>query len=163
ESHDGPTNNTPATGQSINASLLPLPKTARRGAVLGQTDASTSTSTVFLADFESGTNAFVVGSESNNLWHRSTGRGAQSGPSTTSSFYCGKGEGPSGGGSYNNTTSPGGTRSQGTNTSPSIALPAGQLSLDFNYVLQTQGSTGADLAVLEIKRSTSSTWTTLAS
>src|SRR5262245_56600410 len=52
----------------------------------------------------------------------------------------------------------------GTITSPNITLPSGGLfTLDFNYLLQTQGSTTLDLAKLFIKPTTSSTWTELAS
>jgi hypothetical protein len=43
-------------------------------------------------------------------------------------------------------------------------LPAGgQITVDFNYLLQTQGSTTGDLAQLQIKPTAGSTWTTLAS
>jgi hypothetical protein len=159
ENNDGAPNNTPGTAQNLDASFTPLVNGATRGAVVGQTDATAPTTTVFLADFESGTgnNAWTISNGKTGLWHLSTGRGTQAGHTATHSSYFGKGETANGGGNYQ-----GGTRS-GTITSPAIALPAGQLTLGFNYVLRTQGSTTKDLARLQIKPTASSTWTTLAS
>src|SRR5262249_49770778 len=150
--------NSPATAQNIDGSFIPLVKGATRGAVIGSTDSTTPTTQVYLANFESGDQGFVVANGKTGLWHLSTGRGSQAGHSATHSFYFGTKEKASGGGTYN------GGSSAGTLTSPNIALPAGgQLSLGFNYVLQTQGSTSFDFAQLQIKPTTSSTWTTLAS
>jgi hypothetical protein len=178
ENHDGATDNTRATAQSLEPSFLPLNSAVTqvpaagspgRGAVLGRTEIATTT--VFSADFESGTDGFTVdnspplSSYSPGLWHLSTGRGSQPGHSANHSFYYGTGEGPDGGGNYN-TFDPTfffPTANTGTITSPSIALPGqGILNIDFNYVLQTEGSSFFDSAQLQVKPVTGTNWTTLA-
>src|SRR4030095_15789260 len=108
------------------------------------------------------------------MWHQSSGHKLESGHSSTLSMYFGAGE------KYQ-TKGRGGTETftkgnyevkskgkvvpqSGTLTSPVIILPAGgRTTLDFNYILQTQGSSDGDLAQLQIKPTTGSTWTTLKS
>jgi subtilisin family serine protease len=168
ESHDGP----PGTIQNIDASFIPLLKGATRGAVLGQTDASDPTQPVFSANFDSGIDGFVA----SGLWHRSNGHRFEGGHSPEYSMYFGAGEKYVQKGNRPVTFTEGtyevikkgknggAQSSTGTLTSPNINLPAGgQLTLDFNYLLQTQGSTTLDLARLQIKPTSSATWTTLAS
>jgi hypothetical protein len=173
ESHDGASNNTRATAQSLEPSFLtfnasvnssqsaPYPGSA---AVLGRHDEFT-VSTVFSADFESGTQGFTIDNTPPNgfyrtgLWHLSTGRGTQPGHSANHSFYYGTGEGPDGGGSINIGFSFNPTT--GGIISPSIALPTGGvLQVDFNYVLETRGfPSDVDFATLQIN--SGSGWTLL--
>jgi Zn-dependent metalloprotease/methionine-rich copper-binding protein CopC len=120
---------------------------------------SSSTTPLLNADFTSGANGFTIDNTGGGLWHLSTGRGTQSGHTILQSFYYGQAEGPGGGGNYNT-----GARNYGSITSPAFTLPAGSnLSVAFNYVLKTEGSTSYDQARLQIKPTSSSTWTTLAS
>jgi len=87
-------------------------------------------------------------------WHLSTGRGLHSGHTPDDSYYFGTGEGPNGGGKYNN-------NSQGVLKSPSIDLStyAGLILLDFNYFLNAE--TGFDLAEVRIVDNGASTTTVL--
>jgi Big-like domain-containing protein len=170
ESHDGGLNNSPATAQDISGSFIPLLKGSTRGAVLGQTDANGPTDQVYFANFETGSEGFAI----SGLWHRSTGHGPEGGHSSSNSMYFGAGEKYAQKGNRPPTFTKGtyeiikkgkGGGAQiaaGNLTSPNIDLPAGgQLTLNFNYLLQTQGSTSLDLAQLQIKPTTSSTWKTL--
>lgn len=172
ESHDGGSNSIPATAQNIDASFTPLLKGATRGAVLGRTDESNPIVTVFTANFESGNDGFAT----TGLWHNSNGHRYEGGHTATQSMYFGAGEKYQQKGRQPETfvkgtyevikkgKGGGAQIATGTLTSPNINLPTGgQLSLDFNYILQTQGSTSLDLAQLQIKPTSSSTWTTLAS
>jgi subtilisin family serine protease len=159
ESHDGPNNNSPATAQNIDGSFVPLLKSATRGAVLGRTGASDSTVTVFSTDFEGGASGFSV----SGLWHLSIGHGPEAGHSPTQSMYFGSGEkynkrGAFTKGSYEVKAKGKVQAVSGALTSPPIALPTGGgLTLDFNYILQTQGST-ADQAKLQISADDGKTW-----
>jgi subtilisin family serine protease len=169
ESHDGSGNSTPATAQNIDTSFTPLLKGATRGAVLGRTDATNPIIPVYTANFESGNDGFATTGQ----WHQSIGHGSEGGHSPTHSMYFGtgekyaqKGRGPITftKGTYELKSKGKVQTTAGTITSPNINLPTGgQLSVDFNYILQTQGSTTLDLAQLQIKPTSSSTWTTLAS
>ena len=121
---------------------------ADRAGVVG-TVAPTGTQ-VYSANFEgdgSGSlDGFTIDNYNGGLWHLSQGRGNQPGHSDTYSLYMGQGEDINGGGNYNtfNTVA-------GNLTSPWISLPAGGgLSLNFNYVLQTEGSTFWDQSYLQI-------------
>ena len=100
---------------------------------------------------------FTIANTLGTMWHVSTGRGLQTGHSATHSLYFGQGESSGGGGNYNT-----GAQVAGTVTSPSIALLAGSaVSLDFNYVLQTEGSVAYDQAKVQISTDGGSTFTTL--
>jgi Bacterial pre-peptidase C-terminal domain. len=169
--HGGPANNLPAGAQSLTGSFIPLLKGATRGAVLGRTDASNPVVTVYTANFESGLDGFAT----TGLWHNSNGHRYEGGHSATQSMYFGAGEKYQQKGRQPETfvkgtyevvkkgKGGGAQIATGTLTSPNIILPAGgQLTVDFNYILQTQGSTTLDLAELQIK-GTSGVWTKLAS
>src|SRR5262249_36140362 len=140
----GATNNTPATAQDINASFITLQSSlasASRGAVLGG-NAAAPPVPIQTFDFESGQQGFVINNGPRpghvaGLWHLSTRRGTQAGPSPVTSFYFGSEVS----GNYNvgNTA--------GTITSGAIALPNSPgLALAFNYVLQTEGNGSFDQA-----------------
>ena len=89
-----------------------------------------------------------------DLWHLSTGRGADAGHSSDDSFYFGTGEGPNGGGTYLN-------NSQGVLASPSVDLSGhtAPIFLEFNHYLQTE--TGWDIAEVRIKDNVAATTTVL--
>ena len=162
ESHDGPANDTLETAQDLEPSFIPLlhainlakkGNQPERGAVLGTVEFVP----IFVADFESGDNGFTVDNFQGGLWHRSDGRGSQTGHSLTHSFYYGQGEGPDGGGTYET-----GDSNAGALVSPSITLPdTGSFAVDFNYVLETEDFAGFDLAQLQINDGAG--WLTLAS
>ena len=102
---------------------------------------------LYSANFESGLQGFAIDNNfgrSNGLWHLSTGRGADAGHSSSNSLYYGTGEGPSGGGSYNVGAN------EGVVVSPSIdlSMAGGTVTLTFNYLLQTEGMTNFDLALV---------------
>jgi hypothetical protein len=164
EKHGGPNDDTRATAQDLNGAFVSLGGSASRAAVLGRTDATAGAPvTVFAADFESGAQGFTVqntgfGRQAAGLWHLSTGRGSQAGHSATHSFYYGQGEGANGGGNYQTD----GLSNAGALVSPSITLPSGGLALNFNYVLQTERTTGYDLAQLQISTNGGASFTTLA-
>ena len=159
ENHGGPTSNTLATAQDIDATFRTLGGAAKRAALIGLNTPPGGTSSGFSDDFESGLGGFVLdNSIAAGLWHLSTGRSAQSGHSITHSLYFGQAEGPSGGGNYNT-----GLRTAGNATSPTINLPVGSNLLSFNYVLQTENSTVWDLSRLQISIDNGVTFTTLAS
>lgn len=170
ESYGGPTNNSAATAENIDGSFIPLLPGATRGAVLGRTDAFNATVTVYSADFETttGDNNWTIASVTNGLWHRSIGHGPEAGHSPTNSMYFGKGEKYNRNGSFTKGNYEVKAKGKpqvvaGTVTSPSIVLPgSGQVTLDFNYLLQTQGAAMLDLAQLQIKGN-GGVWTTLAS
>ena len=167
EGHGGSPNDELAGAQNIEGSFLNLHGANNdgggpqpdRGAVLGSF-ANEPYTTVFYADFEDGSggasaDGFTIDNDQNGLWHLSAGRGDQPGHSPTHSFYYGQGEGPNGGGTYDV------GYTAGDLVSPSITLPTGIVRLDFNYVLQTEGSTFFDAAQLQINAGAG--WTTLAS
>ncbi|HVT88475.1 MAG TPA: M36 family metallopeptidase [Tepidisphaeraceae bacterium] len=154
EEHGGSTNNTPATAQNLDPSALNVGNGASIASVIGY--ANSAANTIFTADFESGANGFTTSNGTTGLWHLSTGRGTQSGHSSTQSFYYGQGESANGGGNYAT-----GVANTGRLISPSIALPSGA-TLDFNYVLQTEGSTLWDYSWLQISTNGGTSWTTLA-
>ena len=175
ESHDGAANDSTATAQSLEGSMISLNsggtggQQPARGAVLGSLE-WTTVATVFSADFETGEQGFSVDNDPANappndwpyipgFWHLTTGRGSETGHSASTSFYYGTGEGADGGGSYQSgTTDP----SYGAIISPAIALPATDnlLLLDFNYLLATRGYPyDVDFATLEIDAGAG--WTTL--
>jgi hypothetical protein len=156
ESHDGAPNNGPLAAQNINGSFIPLLKGATRGALLGRTDNINPVQTVFSANFESGSDGFTH----TGLWHRSVGHKYESGHSGEYSLYFGTGEKYAKKGNRPETFTEGtyDLRSKGKvqvasgiSTSPLINLPAsGQISLDFNYILETDGKAGQDHATLQI-------------
>src|SRR5262245_38436125 len=161
----GATNNTPATAQDINASFITLRTSvasASRGAVLGANTAAPPTPFLTL-EFESGQQGFVINNGPQpghvaGLWRLSTGRGSQTGHSPVTSFYFGQGEGPGGGGNYNvgNTA--------GSITSGPNALPNNPgVAIAFNYVLQTEGNGGFDVASVQVSNNGGATFTTVAS
>ena len=159
EAHNGTSNDTIATAQSLNSGFISDGGAATQVAILGS-GASAGTAAVFSADFESGNNGFVINNGTTGLWHNSIGRGSQAGHTATHSLYYGQAETAAGGGNYST-----GATNTGNVTSPSIVLPSGvsALTLDFNYVLQTEGSTSFDLAQLQISTNGGTTFTTLAS
>ncbi|HEX5102909.1 MAG TPA: S8 family peptidase, partial [Pirellulaceae bacterium] len=177
ESHDGAGNNT--TPQNIDGSFITVATTtvsADRGAVMGRTDGN-PTVTLLAANFETttGDNNWTIDTGTNNLWHNSIGHRYDAGHSATHSMYFGAGEKyvKKGNkpetfteGTYEVTKKGKGGGAQvaaGTITSPNIALATGgQISVDFNYLLQTQSAAGLDVAELQIKPIGSSAWTTLA-
>jgi subtilisin family serine protease len=169
ESHDGATNNSRATAQNIDASFIDLIKGAKRGAVLGQSDDTTST-VFYEQNFEGGAGGFTVENTTSGLWHITTARGTDGGHSATHSFYYGieakggKGK-PSAANYIVKSKGKGGAsiRNAGSLISPLLTLPSdGGLTLDFNYWLKTQGSTTLDLAKLQVRRSGTSAWINLA-
>src|SRR5262249_56702606 len=86
---------------TLQASLA----SAARGDVLGGNEAEPPVPFQNF-NYESGQQGFVINNGPQpghvaGLWHLSTGRGAQSGHSPVTSFYFGQGEGPGGGGNYN--------------------------------------------------------------
>jgi hypothetical protein len=169
ESNDGAENNT--TPQDLNGSFVTVATStvsAKRGAVMGRTDAS-EVKELLSTNFNS-TSGFSM----NGMWHQSIGHRNESGHSATQSMYFGAGEkyqtkGKGGTetftkGTYEVKAKGKVTPQSGQLTSPSINLAGGgRITVDFNYILQTQGTTDGDLAQLQIKPSTSSTWTTLKS
>ncbi|HEX5081206.1 MAG TPA: PxKF domain-containing protein [Blastocatellia bacterium] len=161
----GKTNNTRATAQDISGSFIKLHSSlssASRGAVFGGNAAAPNVPFQTF-DFESGQQGFVIDNGPRpgrvaGLWHLSTGRGAQSGHSPSTSFYFGQGEGPGGGGDYN----VGATA--GSITSGPITLPdTPGVSLSFNYVLQTEAFAGFDVASVQVSNNGGATFTTIAS
>jgi uncharacterized repeat protein (TIGR01451 family) len=116
---------------------------------------------VFEARFESGLDGFTVDNtfgSGGGLWRRSTGRGLQAGHSPSNSLYYGTNETANGGGNYNT------GNNEGVVISPLINL-AGlnpPLSLHFNYLLQTEGNTSYDFALVEISTNNGATYTVLA-
>ena len=169
ESHDGDGNN--VTPQNIDDSFITVATTtvsADRGAVMGRTD-SNPTVELLKSDFETagGHNAWTIDTGTNNLWHNSIGHRAEPGHSATHSMYFGAGEKyvTKGRGSETFTKGTyevvkkgkggGGQTVGGTITSPAITLaPGGQISLDFNYILQTDRHPDRDNAKLQILSST---------
>ena len=118
--------------------------------------------TVFQANFESGLQGFTVDNtvgNGNGLWHLSTGRGADAGHSASQSLYYGMSEGLSGGGTYNT-----GGINEGAVISPSINLAgvAAPITLQFNYLLQTEGNASFDFALVEISTNNGASYATLA-
>ncbi len=157
ESFGGTTNDTLATAQNINGSFIPVGN-ASRGAVLGGGNALAS-GILLNNNFETGLNGFVINNTLGSMWHLSTGRGAQSGHSASTSLYFGQAEGANGGGNYNT-----GSRVAGTVTSPAISLAAGTSpTVDFNYVLQTEGNASYDQAQLQISTNGFTSFSSLAS
>jgi subtilisin family serine protease len=177
ESHDGAGNNT--TPQNLDSSFVTVETStvsADRGAVMGRTDSS-PTVTLLNANFETSTpdNTWTIDAGTNNLWHNSIGHRDEPGHSATHSMYFGAGEKYVKKGSRPETFTEGtyevvkkgkGGGSQiaaGTITSRSMTLAAGgQITVDFNYLLETQSTAGLDVAALQIKPTGSGTWTTLA-
>lgn len=150
EAHGGSSNNSRASAQNIDGSSLTLVPGATRAAVLGRLDAVTSTpAVIFSADFEAGSNGFVVSNAfgaGGGLWHRSTARGGDAGHSTNRSFYYGTNEAPPLGGTYET----GGTNS-GAIVSPVISIPGeGRISLSFNSCLNTENRQGYDVAEVAV-------------
>ena len=101
------------------------------------------------ADFESGLDGFAIDNAhgaGGGLWHRTTGRGAQTGHSASNSIYYGRGEGAAGGGDYDVGDS------QGTLTSPVIDLSGAvpPVTLSFRYWLETEAAPDYDAAVVEV-------------
>ncbi|HZL91929.1 MAG TPA: S8 family serine peptidase [Pirellulaceae bacterium] len=169
ESHGGPSNSSRATAENIDSSFVPLLKTATRGAVLGQTDATTS-EVWYSQNFEGSSHGFTVDNSLSGLWHVTTARGTDGGHSATHSFYYGKeatgGKGKPSAANYivkSKGKAGGSIRNAGSLISPSLTLPTdGALTLDFNYWLKTQGSATLDMARLQVRPSGSSSWATLA-
>ena len=167
ESHGGTTNNSPGTAQNLDMSFIPLLKTATRGAVLGRTDGNIST-TLLAANFENATgdNNWTIASVSNGLWHNSVGHKYEAGHSAISSMYFGAGEKYQQKGRQPETFTKGtyevvkkgkgggAQAAAGHITSPNIGLQVGaQVTVDFNYILQTDGVANQDNAKLQILRS----------
>ncbi len=150
----GGSNQSLATAQDLNGSFVGLGNGASHAAVMG---GAVSTGGALATNFESGLGGFVINNTLGTMWHLSTGRGTQGGHSSTHSLYFGQGETDAGGGNYDT-----GSRVAGTVTSPSIALPAGSApNLNFNYVLQTEGSTSWDSALVQVSTNGGASWTTL--
>ena len=119
--------------------------------------------TLFQADFETGLQGFTVTNalgNGNGLWHLSTGRGANAGHSASTSLYYGEGEGEGGGGTYDT-----GGINEGAVVSPLISLvgAAAPVSLEFNYLLQTEGNASFDVALVEISTNNGASFFTVAS
>ena len=154
----GATNQSLATAQDISGSFVSLGGNASRGAVLGGTVLlGGANGTLLSNNFESGLGGFTIANTLGALWHLSTGRGTQTGHTPTQSLYFGQGETATGGGNYNT-----GSRVAGTVTSPSFTIPTGSSpSLNFNYVLQTEGSPSFDQALVQISTNGGATFTTL--
>src|SRR5262249_21588042 len=156
EGHGGATNNTLATAQNIDASFISLGPSASRGAVLGTTD--TGVQTVSVSDFESGAQGYTINNNiagrGTGLWHLSTRRSTQSGHSPFTSFYYGREDT----GTYDT-----GVANAGTITSSAITLPTGAVTLSFNYVLQTEGNGGFDVASVQVSNNGGASFTTVAS
>ncbi|MFI5377668.1 MAG: Ig-like domain-containing protein [Tepidisphaerales bacterium] len=155
EGHDGATNDTRATAQSIDGAFVALIPGSYRAAVVGW--GGIAGGTALSADFTSGANGFTVDNSGGGLWHLSSGHGADTGHSSPQSFYYGTGESATGGGTYNT-----GSRNYGSLVSPSFVVPsAGTPTVAFNYILRTEGSSSYDVARLQIN--SGSGWVTLAS
>ena len=165
ESHDGSPNDSRGDAQNIAGSFTPLVKGATRGAVVGQTDGTNPINQVYLHNFESGAGGFTVSNATSVGWHLTTARGNDGGHSPTRSFLFGSDPNRKGaGGSYEVRSKGKSVRNSGSLISPLISLPSGGgLTLDFNYWLETQGSTTRDLAQLEVRVGTSGAWTRLES
>jgi len=93
--------------------------------------------TLFSADFESGLDGFTVDNGfgvGGGLWHRTDGRGSDSGHSSPHSLYYGQNEGSGGGGDYD------AGDTEGVVTSPVIDLTGAvaPVTLSFNYLLETE-------------------------
>ncbi len=173
ESYVGVSNDSLEAAQDLESTFISLGDSteAARAAVVGELESDHVSQVVFLADFETGAQDFVVDNEPINpvfylegLWHLSTGRGEQPGHSANTSFYYGQNEGPDGGGSYQTGQQrPENRPSRGTLTSPAIALPDNgerQYLLDFSHVLATRlNPENVDFASLEIR--SGGDWTTL--
>ncbi|HWD19723.1 MAG TPA: choice-of-anchor J domain-containing protein [Verrucomicrobiae bacterium] len=112
-------------------------------------------------DFESGLQGFVLDNnynEGHGLWHVSSGRAQDAGHSPTHSLYYGQNEGAAGGGNYNT-----GTANAGVAVSPALSLPAGPITLSFNYLMAVEPVNGvdADLAYVEVSTDNGATYTTV--
>jgi hypothetical protein len=148
------TRNTALDFEANNTSATAQPLDGNQGA-LG--NASGGSNTIF--DFESGVQGFTINNNvrgtgtSAGLWHLSTRRGTQAGHSPTTSFYYGSETT----GNYNT-----GAANAGTITSGPLLIGPGS-NLSFNYVLQTEGNGGFDIASVQISTNGGTSFTTIAS
>ncbi len=159
----GVNNDTWPTAQDLIGSFVTLQTPqggAQRAAVLGG-NPSAAQVPVTTYDFESGQQGWTINNNirgtgtSAGLWHLSTRRGTQSGHSPVTSFYYGSETT----GNYNT-----GAANAGNITSAPITLPSGQVSLGFNYVLQTEGTNSTfDLATVQVSTNGGASFTTIAS
>ncbi|HEY6169414.1 MAG TPA: Calx-beta domain-containing protein [Verrucomicrobiae bacterium] len=135
----------PVTITAIDGAGLPLTNYSGP-AVLS---ARGSAGEIYRADFETSLQGFTIDNSfltGSGLWHLSTGRGTQTGHSASHSLYYGRNEGPDGGGDFD------AGDTEGVVVSPLIDLAgaSGPLTLSFNYLLQTEGGTTFDHALVEI-------------
>jgi hypothetical protein len=105
----------------------------------------------FEASFEAGLDACVISntySSGNGLWHRSIGRGLQSGHSASNSLYYGTNEVLTGGGNFDT----GSNANSGAVISPAINLSGlgPPINLTFNYLLATENFQNYDEARVEV-------------
>ena len=158
----GPTNSTLATAQNIDSSFLTLGASnsgVARGAVLGG-NAAGPPMPAYETTFENGAGGFTINNnevsgDASGFWHLTTRRGTQPGHSPITSFYYGS----EATGNYNTP----GFANAGNITSPAIKVPsAGPVTLSFNYVLQTEGNDGYDVASVEVSNDGGATFTTIA-
>ncbi len=101
------------------------------------------------ANFEPGLQGFTVNNAFGagaGLWHLSSGRADNAGHTASNSLYYGTNETATGGGNYDT------GNNEGVITSSTIDLSAATapLQLSFSYLLQTEGGTTFDQALVEI-------------
>ena len=153
---------TAAAAQSLDGAFVPVDGGGRRADVPGHLFQAISTTATLLSDtFESGLGGLTLNNApANGLWHLSTGRAADVGHSASTSLYFGAGETANGGGTYDT-----GARAAGYATAPAVTIPSTvtAATAKFNYILQTQGSTAADKAQLQVSTDGGTTFTTVAS
>ena len=117
---------------------------------------------LFRADFEQGLDGFTLDNtlgHGDGLWHLTSARGTQAGPSGSNSLYYGHEEDAEGHGNYDT-----GTVNEGAALSPPIDL-AGILppvTLDFRHLIQTEVGTNWDRTGVEISTNDGVTFTTVA-
>ena len=101
------------------------------------------------ADLEAGMGSFVISNTygaGDGLWHRTTGRSADTNHTAVYSLYYGQGEGPGGGGDYD------AGYTEGVVVSTNIDLSGAQppVMLSFKYMLETESDPDYDLATVEV-------------
>jgi uncharacterized repeat protein (TIGR01451 family) len=115
---------------------------------------------VFRADFAPGLQGFTLdNTNSQGLWHLSSGRALDSGHSANTSLYYGHNEGPGGGGNYDT-----GLRNGGAALSPAISLPAAgaPFTLAYNYLMGVEFATNWDQAWVDISTNNGASFQTVA-
>ncbi len=148
EEHGGPTNDTMAMAQNLDAGFVTVSGGVSRAAVLGYA-ARGPQQNLLSEGFEAGLNGFVASNSygaGGGLWHLSTGRQADGGHTATHSVYYGHNEGAGGGGDYDTDV-----HNSGALYSPRVNLPDSEdLVFDFGFFLETEGSRTWDLCTVDI-------------